>query len=271
MWMHPAYSACCPVCYPHYNKGPHIQQLQQQILQLHRKAKPRPACVSCKPPIGSIYSFTSVSHSRVNSHSAGSVLYTCHLSLGTCTGDQKTTTNIAAFPKPFTGRPTSRSCSWRPCMRLQSDTECSGSALIAAAGVDNIRSILCYAMTESREQKHIPITVRETDQQCIYTKGKNPRRCRDWPLTLGLTLGVLEGTLGLSLQVLGCSLDLQSPSNIMIWACGMPVVRLCWLDKYGRQSMQLQHICWCNWTSCTQSGGTQQAPYVNHGGEQERK
>ena len=52
-------------------------------------------------------------------HRAGSVLYTCHLCSGTCTGDQKTTTNIAAFAILLTGGPASRSCSWRPCMRLQ--------------------------------------------------------------------------------------------------------------------------------------------------------
>ena len=36
----------------------------------------------------------------------------------------------------------------------------------------------------------------------------------DWRLTLGLTLGVLEGTLGLSLQVAGCSLNLQNGGNV---------------------------------------------------------
>ena len=39
------------------------------------------------------------------------------------------------------------------------------------------------------------------------------KQSKKWQLTLGLTLGVLEGTLGLSLQVLGCSLNLNSQSR----------------------------------------------------------
>lgn len=53
----------------------------------------------------------------VKLHGTGFLLYTCHP--GVDLHRRPATTNIAAFPIVFRGGPASRSCSWRPCMRLQ--------------------------------------------------------------------------------------------------------------------------------------------------------
>lgn len=102
-------------------KRPPVCRADRTCRKLHAQSRIGCACsyTGGVPVCSALHPFDS-RYSQL--HCTGLVLYTCHLCSGTCTEDQKTTTNIAAFPILLTGSPASRSCSWRPCMRLQHDS-----------------------------------------------------------------------------------------------------------------------------------------------------